>query len=291
MEENAGIKKKLSISAKPLVSICIPTYNNDKYIKKTIESVLNQSYTNFELIINDDASVDKTLEIISSFNDHRIKISQNNKNLGLVGNFNVCINKVKGKYFKILCGDDMLAPNAIEAAVEVMEQNDMVTVVTGSSFVINDTDSVVMKRKKYQNNKLFDGKKFAKHTLVNGRNYFAEPSVMMFRSNNQTFKTVFDFDPVQYAIDWDMGLTMAYEGQVYYISDVVAYYRISNESTSVKLHKEKNTKVYNDLVHLFYKHKIMGKIKLSNLDFLRYKMMVKLYIVARSIVHKLGGKQ
>ena len=73
---------------RPLISVCIPTFNSEKYIIECLQSVLNQTYTEFEIIISDNDSSDDTLNLIESFKDERIKIFKNEKNIGMGNNFN-----------------------------------------------------------------------------------------------------------------------------------------------------------------------------------------------------------
>ena len=72
----------------PLVSVCIPAYNNAGYIRETIDSILNQTYHNIELVVVDDNSKDNTLDVIRSVKDSRVKVYHNEENLGMVGNWN-----------------------------------------------------------------------------------------------------------------------------------------------------------------------------------------------------------
>ena len=281
-----GQSVNLHSNESPLVSICIPIYNGDKYILQTVESVLAQTYSNFELIINDDISTDNSLNICRNIKDTRVKVCSNSNNLGLIGNWKACINKAKGKYVKILCQDDLLYPDAIEKTVQVFEANPQVTVVTGSSNIINSVGKIVMKRQVYQRDSLLNGKQFAKKTFLRGRNLFAEPSVMMFRTDvAQNIDIFFDKDLI-FGTDWDAGLLMAYKGDVFYLAEPVASFRISAESTSVKLHKAKDKISYEHLVNLFLKHQKIGEIKLSNFNFFTFKILVKMYTVARTIVQK-----
>ncbi|MCF8342561.1 MAG: glycosyltransferase family 2 protein [Chitinophagaceae bacterium] len=106
----------------PLVSVLITAFNREKYIAKSIESVLQSTYTNFELIIVDDCSVDDTFKIASSFllKDKRIKIFKNNLNLGQFGNRNKAIHLANGEYIKFLDSDDMLMPNGLKTMVNAM---------------------------------------------------------------------------------------------------------------------------------------------------------------------------
>ena len=93
---------------KDKVSICIPTYNGAQFIRKTLESVLNQSYQNIEVIVNDDCSTDNTMDIVRSMNDSRIKIYANEENLGLVRNWNMTVSYATGEFVKLMCQDDLL---------------------------------------------------------------------------------------------------------------------------------------------------------------------------------------
>ena len=95
--------------SKPRVSICIPTYRGAAYLAATLDSVLAQSYSNFELWILDDNSPDDTQTIVARYTDPRIKYVRNTQNLGPEGNWNKCMDLAQGKYFKLLPHDDLLA--------------------------------------------------------------------------------------------------------------------------------------------------------------------------------------
>src|SRR4051812_6371262 len=105
----------------PLVSICIPSYNSEAFIAKTIQSVLDQTYRSLEIVICDDRSQDTTADIIRSFNDPRIFFFQNETNLGVEGNWNLTLERSTGKYAKVMGADDILYPHCIEQQVRVLE--------------------------------------------------------------------------------------------------------------------------------------------------------------------------
>jgi glycosyltransferase involved in cell wall biosynthesis len=109
---------------KPLVSVLMTSYNREKYVAQSIESVLNSTYTNFELVIVDDCSTDKTVEIIKQYasKDDRIKLNVNAKNLGQFKNRNLVASYATGKYLKYLDSDDFLYPTGLEVLVNMMEQ-------------------------------------------------------------------------------------------------------------------------------------------------------------------------
>ncbi len=108
----------------PLVSVLMTSYNREKYISSAIESVLNSSYIDFELIISDDCSSDNTLRIAEEYSkyDSRIKVFLNDKNLGDYPNRNKAAERAKGKYIKYVDADDYIYPKGLEILVSNMEQ-------------------------------------------------------------------------------------------------------------------------------------------------------------------------
>ena len=107
---------------KPLVSIITPLFNSETYISETINSVLNQSYSNWELILIDDCSKDKTLEIVETFlsKSTKIKLLKNQENLGAAITRNKGIEASKGDYIAFLDADDIWKPQKLETQVNVM---------------------------------------------------------------------------------------------------------------------------------------------------------------------------
>lgn len=106
----------------PLVTIGIVTYNQEKLLPITMNSVLTQGYPNVEIIISDDCSKDNTWQVIQSYKDPRIIATQNSKNLYQYANRNLIINKAKGKYIIFVDGDDILHQDGIEHHVRLLEE-------------------------------------------------------------------------------------------------------------------------------------------------------------------------
>ena len=115
----------------PLISVLIPTYNSELYIKSTLESILNQTYKNLEIIVIDDASTDSTLNIVKKYRDKRIKLYSNDKNLGIAKNMNKGIKLSRGKYLAIMDADDWSYPYRIEEEVQLMEENPEIVLCSG----------------------------------------------------------------------------------------------------------------------------------------------------------------
>lgn len=107
-----------------LVSIITPSYNTANYIGQTIESVLNQTYINWEMIIVDDCSIDDTDEIVSKYlSDKRIRYLKNKHNSGAAVSRNYALQKANGKWIAFLDSDDLWHPNKLEKQIQFMEKN------------------------------------------------------------------------------------------------------------------------------------------------------------------------
>jgi len=103
------------VSLDDKVSVVIPVFNSERFLRESIESVFNQTWKNFEIIAIDDGSTDKSLEILQQFSDKITVLSQPNQ--GLAAALNAGIKKIHGKWFKWFSPDDVLYPNAIETLV------------------------------------------------------------------------------------------------------------------------------------------------------------------------------
>lgn len=129
----------MKITNSTLVSVIMPVYNAEKYVRVAIESILNQTYTNFELIIVNDASTDSTLNILRKFKalDKRIILIQNIKNLGVTKSLNKALEQTHGKYTIRMDADDWAYPQRFALQVDLMEHNPDV-VVSGSYIKVCD---------------------------------------------------------------------------------------------------------------------------------------------------------
>jgi glycosyltransferase involved in cell wall biosynthesis len=106
-----------------LVTVCIPTYNGEKWLAECIQSALDQTYQSLEILIIDDGSTDGTVSLARSISDSRIRLLVNEKNQGLVGNWNECIRQASGEYIKFLFQDDTLYPECVERMTEPLSAN------------------------------------------------------------------------------------------------------------------------------------------------------------------------
>lgn len=126
----------------PKVSVIMPSYNKEKYIAASIESVLAQTFQNFELIIIDDASTDNSVAIICKYQDKRIRFFQNNTNIGIAQNRNRALELAKGEYIALLDADDISANIRLEKEVEYLNNHPDIDVVFGEFLEMDGENNI-----------------------------------------------------------------------------------------------------------------------------------------------------
>lgn len=128
----------------PRVSVCMPVYNGASYIQEAIASILAQTYRDFELIVGDNCSTDRTADIVAQFGDPRIRYERNEKNLGAAGNANRCLDRARGEYVSIFHHDDVMLPENLESKVRVLDLHPNVGFVHSNMSLIDPSGAVVM---------------------------------------------------------------------------------------------------------------------------------------------------
>ena len=120
---NAQAQQAATALNQPLVTVLMPVYNAEKYLAEAMESVLGQTFRDFELLIINDGSTDGSLKVIESFNDERIRYIENETNLRLIATLNKGIELAKGKYIARMDADDICESNRLETQIRFMEAN------------------------------------------------------------------------------------------------------------------------------------------------------------------------
>ena len=262
----------------PIVSVCIPVYNTDLFIADTIKSVLSQTFQHYELIIVDNASTDKTMNEISKFTDPRIRVYRNKGNIGMVANWNKCLEYCTGKYVKFLCADDLFSSQLLEKQVVAMETNPSVSLVSSGSYIINEQGKIIAKRMKFSKSREYSGRDIAKKSLRYG-NIFGEPTTVMIRRDILNHTGVFD-DKYFYAPDWDLWLKLMYYGDFYYINDYLSSFRVSKSSTTTNIMFKKGKEMLLNDRLLLTNHKAYSKIEIHKVDeIMHYINLIKSFIL------------
>lgn len=129
----------------PKMSVIMSVYNGEKYIREAIESILAQTFTDFEFIIVNDGSTGNSLEIIQSYNDKRIRIINNEKNIGLTKSLNKALKQARGEYIARQDADDISLPNRFEEQIKYFEKDPEVALLGTSIYVIDENGKMVGK--------------------------------------------------------------------------------------------------------------------------------------------------
>lgn len=205
----------------PLITVLMPTYNCEQYVCEAVESILNQTYTNFECIIIDDCSTDATVDIIKAFNDARINLIIKPKNSGYTNSLNYGLTIAKGKYIARMDGDDISLPNRFEKQVAVLEHDKNIA-VCGSVFKIIDSNTIISPPEIHEDIKT----ELLKDSCI------GHPTAMIRKSilDNNSIKYNPNYEPAE---DYDLWVRLSQLGKLYNIQEVLFLYRVHDNQVSI----------------------------------------------------------
>lgn len=219
-----------------MLSIVIPSYNHEKYIGKAIESVLNQTYSNWELIIVDDGSSDKSLSIIHQYNDSRIQVIEQ-ENQGAHNAINRGLSVSKGDYLAILNSDDVYDKKRFEIMIHKMEAQKELQFLCSYLEIIDTNGKSLGIKKGWENMpswtiphtelSLQAADNFNSNILVN--NFVSTTSNFLFTKN--LYKQIGGMRNLRYAHDWDFALRAAEVVQCEIINKPLIKYRVHETNT------------------------------------------------------------
>jgi len=126
----------------PEVTVLMSVYNGEKYLREAIDSILNQTFTDFEFLIVNDGSTDRTAEILRSYDDPRIIIINNEKNIGLTKSLNIGLRMAKGEYIARMDADDVSMPERLQKQIELLNQKKNTGLVGTYYTIINEKGKV-----------------------------------------------------------------------------------------------------------------------------------------------------
>lgn len=219
------------------VSVCIPTYRGATHIRAAVDSVLTQTFADFELLIVDDDSPDDTFAIASSYRDPRVTCLRNPQNLGPEGNWNRCLAEATGRYFKLLPQDDVLAPACLARQVEVMERDEQrrIALVFCARTIIDPRGERLLGRRPFgREARLMTRTALFRGCLRRGTNAIGEPAGVLFRRDLATAVGPFDA-AFPYVVDLDYWLRLLAHGDGYYIPEALVSFRLSPGAWSVAI--------------------------------------------------------
>lgn len=208
------------------VSVLMPVYNGEKYLKEAIDSILSQTYSNFEFLIIDDGSTDKSKEIIKSYKDKRIRLIENETNLGLPKTLNKGLKLAKGKYIVRMDCDDISLPERIEIQVKYMDGN-LDVGISGTRYIELENGKVINLPTEFESIKI----RLLFHCPIN------HPSVIIRKSIIIENTLFYDENKIGELEDYDLWLRSSKFTEITNLAVPLVKYR-THENQLTKVYKE-----------------------------------------------------
>lgn len=223
----------------PRVSVVIPSYNNARFIEPTVDSVLAQTFTDFELIVSDHSSTDGTWELLQQYRrDARVTLRQLPPGGGAPANWTAVTEEAGGELLKLVCGDDLLYPTALAEQVAAADQYpEAVLVACRRDIVDADGNLVVRARGLPGLHGLVPGATAIRRTVSAGTNVFGEPMCILVRRQALADSGGWDARS-PYLLDQATFARVLRHGPMVALSRTLAAFRISDQQWSVELAKE-----------------------------------------------------
>ena len=230
--------------ATPAVSVCVPAYQAGRHLASTLRSVLAQNFTDFELVVLDNASTDDTAEIVRSLHDQRIRLVRNEKTVSMTANWNRCVSLSQAPLIKLLCADDVLRPDCLRIQHQLMTAAPRLAMTAcrrdfldatgrrlatgrGLTGLIGEHDRVAV----------------ARRVIRHGGNPIGEPGSVLFRRAAFTAVGGFVAD-MNLVLDIHLWLRLLAHGPLFGTSDSLAAFRISSGSLSGRTHEAGHQQQY-----------------------------------------------
>ncbi|CDE44236.1 glycosyl transferase family 2 family protein [Clostridium sp. CAG:768] len=236
------------------ISVVTASYNYQDYIKETIQSVLDQTYNDWELIIVDDCSTDNSVDVIKSFNDERIKLFINEKNLGLAQTVKRGVEYATGEWIVFLESDDLITPDNIEKKVQIIKKySDLNLIFNDCEFFgdknkVKDFSIALKKTRILLKNKNYPTKMFYNFYLSN--KIFTFSSVM---AKREDLLNISYNPPIDSLLDWWLWVQLAYIGNFYYIPEKLTKWRLHKNSYIESSNNISLNKIHNEMYYRMFK--------------------------------------
>ena len=254
------------------------------HLGAAIASVLAQTWSDFELLIIDDNSPDYTDEVVASFSDPRIRYLKNPNNLGPEGNWNRCLDEARGRYFKLLPQDDLIAPTCLQQQVAVLEadREHKVALVFCARTILDAHNRTVMVRGYAKRRSgVVDARSLVRQCVRRGTNVIGEPGSVLFRRDSVARAGRFDAS-IPYVLDLDYWVRLLCIGDAYYVAEPLASFRVSVGSWSVRIGSRQSLE-YQEFIR---KVAADPRFTTSTPDIVRGRVMAKVNALLRAVLYR-----
>jgi glycosyltransferase involved in cell wall biosynthesis len=272
------------LRAEPLVSICIPTYNSEKYLKRMLDSIVAQTYKNIEVIISDNASSDATVRIAQNYSrKYGWALFENKENIGAILNMNRLVGLARGDYVAIYHSDDVYSPQIVEASCSKLREYPNVGIVSALGIEIDQQGDVLrefnISQKMLRSDGLYDFEAVFRNILLQYEYFLITPTVMVRR---EVYRELGVFDSrYPAACDYDMWFRIMQKYLLCIIEENLISYRIHDGQWSYldirkNINRPDSLLVYEKYInkgqrnlecefnHCYYKLLLITAIKLNN---------------------------
>ncbi len=239
----------------PKISILLPVYNAEKFVSGTIQSMLNQTFSDFEFIIINDCSTDRSLQIINDFKDERIRVVSNEVNLGLTKTLNIGLNLCNGEYIARMDADDISMPDRLQIQVDYLEKHPEIDIVSGNYEIFGSHSEIV---------KVPLNEEYLKLDLF-FQNSICHPAVMMRKDSLSKFDLSYDTKYL-HTEDWALWFNCITKGlRIKNIDHILIKYRLEGQNITVQNRDSfelRSTENYKAILKTLFNDPIENKIKL-----------------------------
>jgi glycosyltransferase involved in cell wall biosynthesis len=265
------------------IRVFIPLFNAEDHILETLKSVVAQTYTDWDCVISDDKSTDKSVEIVKNFikDDSRFKLILNEKHLNVAANWNLSKSQNQSTATKILCSDDVLYPNCLKHQFEILTKSKTSAVFSRRDIVFPNGRKITPHVPIYSNS-IAANEAFALY-VKSGRNIFGEPVSALFNTRDLLESNGFS-ELHKYTLDLSGYYEITKNKNISLVNEVVGYFRISKKQWSYKLLRDQNAS------QLIFKRNLMmmNYVNTSKFEFLIGEIKGRLFTHLRSLIYLLG---
>ncbi|GAA4915346.1 glycosyl transferase family 2 [Actinomycetospora succinea] len=219
----------------PSASVCIPLFQKRDYIARTIDSVLEQTFTDFELVVLDNASTDGSSEIVDGYDDPRVRVVRHTETVPMIANFNAAVAATRAPLVKVLNADDLVEPEALERQVEVMDAEPDVAVVSSRHHLVDDRDRIVARDRTLRTPDLIgrqDRATVVRRVVRHGGNPLGVPGNMLFRRSAFDQVGGFPTDDDSFVLDVALAVRLTTTGDFYGLPQTLSRFRLASGSES-----------------------------------------------------------
>ena len=273
------------MSTTPKVSVCIPAFNAEGYIRSALDSVFLQTYQDFEIIVVDNCSTDHTEAIVTELLplSEKITFYKNDHNIGMAENFNKCLDYARGEYIKFLCADDLLFSDCLEQMVAGLDAHPEVSLVCGGRLSINHIGRSFGLHRYSSQNQVVKGHTAIIRCLFGG-NFIGEPSAVLFRNSNFLPRFHAEFPQL---MDMDMWFRLLENGHLLSIKIPLCSIRFHEDQMTRE--NIKSGKLIDDNILIFneFVHKDYVKFTVSNVLWFKFLMTYRVWLSRKVISHEM----